>query len=99
MGVKKSFQIGSLGRSVIKNLMSGIVAICQARREIMADAGSLSPHSSKASTTIIVEIRVILKGSTTSSVVWLSEDSFPISGRLRRVPTTRALEAGNRQVN
>ena len=73
-------RIRGSGRPVMKNLTLVIFPMYRESTERMADAGSSSRHSSRASMIITVEIRVALKGLTMSFSICEQRDSRPASG-------------------
>ena len=63
-----------------KNLTFGIWDTNWLRTDRIAEAGSLSLHSSKASITMTVEIPDFLRGPTINLFIWLERDSWMIPG-------------------
>ena len=63
-----------------KNLTSGIWDMNWLKTDRIAEAGSLSLHSSKASMMITVEMPDLMRGCTINLSIWLQRVSSVISG-------------------
>ena len=79
-GRRNPSRIRGSGRPVMKNLTFGSSDTNRPRTDRIAEAGSSSLHSSKASITITVEMVDSLSGCMISSSIWLYNDSWAIPG-------------------
>ena len=70
-GSRNPVSIRGSGLPVMKNLTSGISSTNLAKTERIADDGSSSLHSSKASITMTVETPISRRGSAIRACVWL----------------------------
>ena len=93
-GSRKPFKIRGAGRLVTRNLTVGISMKNCPRTERIAEVGSSSVHSSKASMMISVEILDSLRGWTINLCIWLYRDSWEILGLDRARGTRRDRNLG-----
>ena len=93
-GPRKPDMMCLSGLLVMKNLTSGILETSWPRTKRMADSGSSSRHSSRASITIIVGTPVERRGSTINLCIWDRRDSCTASVSDRRIWIRQDLTVG-----
>ena len=79
-GRRNPSRIRGSGRPVMKNLTFGSSDTNRPRTDRIAEEGSSSLHSSKASITITVEMVDFLSGCMINLSIWLYKDSWAIPG-------------------